>query len=96
MKAAVAQQPVSVSLYASETSFSLYKDGIYDPDFCSTRPNHATLVVGYGKEADKEYWIMKNSWGLNWGESGYMRILIKEGVGICGIQYSPVYPTLKE
>ena len=47
--------------------------------------NHAVTLVGYGHdtESDKDYWTCKNSWGENWGESGYFRI--KRGSGTCGI-----------
>ena len=53
--------------------------------------NHAALIVGWGKEEDQaddnelDYWLVKNSWGPNWGEDGYIRIAIKEGEGVCGI-----------
>ena len=71
MKAAVAQAPVSVSIEADKSVFQQYTSGVFDSKKCGTRTDHATLVVGYASDADGEYWIMKNSWGTVWGESGY-------------------------
>ena len=92
MKAAVAQQPVSVSIEADKAVFQQYSSGIFDNTACGTRTDHATLVVGYGSENGQEYWLMKNSWGTSWGEEGYMRVAIEDGVGICAIQSAPLYP----
>ena len=94
MKAAVAQAPISVSIEADRSVFQQYTSGVFDSAQCGTRTDHATLVVGYASDSDGEYWIMKNSWGTFWGESGYMRLRIQDGVGVCAIQSSPVYPTL--
>ena len=45
--------------------------------------DHAVTVVGYGREKGMDYWLIKNSWGVDWGEDGYMRL--QRGVGMCGI-----------
>lgn len=54
---------------------------------CGTKSNHAVVVVGYGVENGIKYWIIKNSWGKNWGEDGYLRMErdIKDKEGLCGI-----------
>ena len=96
MKAAVAQQPTSVLVEADRAVFQQYTSGIFDSTACGTSLDHATLVVGYGSEAGQEYWIMKNSWGAYWGDQGYIKILISDGAGICGIQLMPVYPETNE
>ena len=76
MKAATAKQPIAVLVKAMSPYFQQYSSGILDSPYCGTDVDHATLVVGYGQENGKEYWIMKNSWGTYWGEYGYMRLEI--------------------
>jgi len=45
------------------------------------------LLVGYGTDdaTDLEYWLVRNSWGAEWGDHGYIKIAIVDGDGICGI-----------
>lgn len=55
--------------------------------------NHAVLVVGFGTDTKtrEPYWIVKNSWGPEWGENGYFRI--RRGTDECGIESLAVEST---
>lgn len=65
-----------------------YKSGIINNPACASKLNHLVNIVGWGVENGKSFWIVRNSWGSGWGESGYVRILIqKMHYGICGNQY---------
>ncbi|CAG9314240.1 unnamed protein product [Blepharisma stoltei] len=91
--AAVAQQPVSVAVEANQDSWQLYKSGIVTKD-CGTALDHGVLIVGYNQTSTPQYWKVKNSWGADWGEQGFIRIAVKAGAGICGINMQPSYPTV--
>jgi C1A family cysteine protease len=74
--------PLSIALNADY--FNSYTGGIMNPVYCPTAYlDHAVLLVGYGTENGQDYWIVKNSWGAAWGESGYCRMA--RGKGCCGI-----------
>lgn len=74
LKAAIAQQPVSVTIDAGEYPFQHYFGGIITDPTCGVGLDHAVLAVGYGVEDGVEYYLVKNSWGADWGEKGYVRI----------------------
>jgi KDEL-tailed cysteine endopeptidase len=94
LKKAVAGQPVSVAIEAGGRDFQLYSGGVFTGE-CGTDLDHGVLAVGYGTEKDLDYWIVKNSWGEYWGESGYLRMQrnMKDGngFGLCGINIEPSY-----
>lgn len=80
---AVAIAPVLVS-YEVYSDFYSYTGGIYQKTPGATfEGGHAVSVVGYDTSGPINYWIVKNSWGENWGESGYFRIAFGE----CDIEY---------
>jgi cathepsin L len=93
LAAAVNLQPVSVAVDAE--SWQFYSSGIYSAN-CGTSLDHGVLLVGYGSESGKDYWIVRNSWGTSWGENGYIRLkkTSGKGTGECGIALSASYPTL--
>jgi len=97
LKEAVYRGPVAVSIEADTKTFQFYKSGILDSSNCGTTIDHGVLAVGYGIENDKKYWIVKNSWGQDWGENGYIRIARGDGEdseGVCGIAKDACFVTV--
>lgn len=92
--AAVANQPVSVAVDSNAPAFRFYAGGIITGD-CGVALTHAVTVVGYGTACDgTKYWMVKNSYGSDWGEGGYLRIQRDSGTryGLCGIAMDASYP----
>jgi len=71
-------------------SWQFYASGILNQ--CGTDLCHAVVIVGY--DDDAKFWIMRNYWGSNWGEGGYIRIQKQsgKGTGLCGEAITAVYP----
>jgi C1A family cysteine protease len=96
LETAIVKQPVSVAVEADQSVFQFYSGGVMD-SACGTQLDHGVLAVGYGVDAGKEYYKVKNSWGADWGMKGY--ILLGRGAkfnpsGQCGIQMDPSYPVV--
>jgi len=92
----VQKQSVTVAVNASK--WGLYSTGIVeDKSWCSGSINHAVNVVGYGREGGKDFWLVRNSWGTGWGESGYIRLIRENGngAGICSVAKYGYYPTVE-
>ena len=62
--------PLMVGIYAN-TGFSYYSSGVYTgcPSSAASYTNHAVLLYGYTSSGD---WLIKNSWGTDWGINGTM------------------------
>ncbi|CAI5463008.1 unnamed protein product, partial [Closterium sp. Yama58-4] len=103
---AVQRQPVVVHIEASAPTFMQY-DGTYkyqDPGCYTGSLNHVVLVIGYfitrndgsQNRIAPPFWIIRNSWGEEWGNRGHMRMDIQGGDGVCGINVLPgIYPIVK-
>jgi len=72
IEAALQSGPL-VAGFTVYADFGRYKAGVYHWDHVSqVAGGHAVAIVGY--DSNQQYWIVKNSWGSNWGENGYFRI----------------------
>lgn len=95
LKNAVAYvRPVSVA-FEVVSGFRFYKKGVFTSDTCGTTSmdvNHAVLAVGYGEENGTSYWLIKNSWGSDWGDSGYFKMEL--GKNMCGVATCASYPVI--
>ena len=96
---ALNKQPVSIAIEADQRDFQLYKSGVFTAP-CGTNLDHGVLAVGYGTdlETQKDYYLVKNSWGPTWGSNGYIKLgrgpEYNHGQGQCGILLEASYPTL--
>jgi len=88
LQAVATEGPVGVSVSA-DTWFA-YGTGIFDLCQPDTVINHAVTLIGYGTDAGKKYWLIQNSWGGSWGESGRIRLLRQDAHELsCGWDNKP-------
>jgi C1A family cysteine protease len=77
----ITRRPLAVRVDAS--NWHLYSSGIFSN--CATNINHAVFMVGSSDTA----WTIKNSWGPNWGEKGYIRLAKGNTCNVC---HTPSFP----
>jgi hypothetical protein len=57
-----------------DPDFQSYGGGVFQGPGC-TLVNHAVVLVGWDDgQGESGVWHLRNSWGPQWGEDGYMRI----------------------
>eukprot|EP00746_Dinoflagellata_sp_MGD_P009731 gnl/MRDRNA2_/MRDRNA2_119889_c0_seq1.p1 gnl/MRDRNA2_/MRDRNA2_119889_c0~~gnl/MRDRNA2_/MRDRNA2_119889_c0_seq1.p1 ORF type:complete len:357 (-),score=76.22 gnl/MRDRNA2_/MRDRNA2_119889_c0_seq1:115-1185(-) len=86
--------PISVCMDASP--WMLYQPGQILSSGCPSAYDsidHCIQLVGYNKEGATPYWIVRNSWGTDWGTEGY--IYIEMGKNLCGIADQPTLVTVE-
>lgn len=81
--AALRIQPVLIEISVGAAIFH-YNSGILSLEQCGNGVNHMFLLVGYS--LDQNYWIIRNSWGVGYGENGYIRITMRDSSpGFCSM-----------
>jgi len=75
-QAVLRQNPISLGL--DVTNWQHYSGGVFNGP-CGQEPQHAVIGVGWQDNA----WIIKNSWGTSWGESGFIRLA--SGRNLCNV-----------
>lgn len=78
----------TVTIAINSQYFDDYKSGIMSPKASKCKGDlnsldHQVMIVGYGSENGVDYWKIKNSWGTDWGEAGFCRIV--RGSNRCGV-----------
>jgi cathepsin L len=84
------QQPISIAIEADQSGFQFYKSGVFKGP-CGQQLDHGVLLVGMGTDNGTNYWRVKNSWGVSWGDQGYIRMVRDQDM--CGLANMASYPT---
>jgi C1A family cysteine protease len=79
--------PLSVCVDAE--SWSSYTSGVMK--ICGSSVDHCVQAVGLDTKASTPYWIVRNSWGVTWGEQGY--IYLEYGQNTCAVASDATYTT---
>ncbi|RCN51345.1 papain family cysteine protease [Ancylostoma caninum] len=90
-----ANGPATFGMNVTKALYS-YRSGVFTPskEDCEEHSlgSHALTIVGYGTEAGRPYWLVKNSWGSRWGQGGYFKLA--RGVNACGAANNVVAPVM--
>ena len=99
LQTANAQQPVAIAIEADQSVFQFYSSGVLDDASCGVNLDHGVLLAGYGHDSasNKDFWLVKNSWGTSWGAQGYIQIVRNVNgnwARQCGLTSAPSYPVV--
>jgi len=83
--------PLAVVTNGGSWAFQNYSGGLFNAACYNI--DHAVILAGYGVSGSTQYWLVRNSWGPSWGESGYIRIVINSANNYsCFIEYEAILP----
>jgi len=66
--------PIACAI-AIPQAFRNYTGGVFEDTTGAMEKTHEISVVGYGVENGKKYWLVRNSWGTQWGEQGFAKVV---------------------
>jgi cathepsin F len=76
----VSYAPLSICVDAANWQF--YNGGILTPRDCGTDLDHCVQLIGFDATTSHNYWMVRNSWGTDWGIDGYIKLQM--GGDTCG------------
>lgn len=83
--------PVEIAYFVYD-DFSAYKGGVYKKHKDAKNPGgHSVKLLGWGVENGEPYWLCANSWGPDWGDKGFFKIL--RGVNECACEHEISFGT---
>lgn len=95
-KSAIAGQPITCGVYGKDLR-QFYSSGVLHGHGCGGEVNHAVIAVGYGTSNGRAYFKIRNSWGKDWGEHGYVRVAQSSSSSkgeACIYRWKASYPTI--
>ena len=90
MEGALSSGPLAVGLRISKELYQ-YRKGVFVKEDCGTPANHAVVAVGY----TPAYFLLKNSWGEKWGESGFVKFS-RAVENMCDVALWAAYPVIEK
>jgi len=73
--------PLSICVDAQPWQF--YSGGVMTASQCGNSLDHCVQITAYDTSAAPKYWKVRNSWGADWGEKGFIRFVY--GINTCGL-----------